>query len=36
MYRPCVDGLVTSLWQFWEVVETLGGEAEGRKLGTHL
>lgn len=27
------NGLVTSLWNNWEVVETLGGGANGRKLG---
>jgi hypothetical protein len=24
---PCVEGLVQSLWHYWEVVEPLGGGA---------
>lgn len=29
----CVEGLITSLWSYWEVVESLRAETSERKLG---
>jgi hypothetical protein len=33
MFPNCAEGLVARLWCYWEVVEPLGMQLSGRKLG---